>query len=212
MSKIKIVIADDHSLMRQGLEQLLSLNASFQVIGLAVNGQDALHQCVTLMPDVLLLDINMPLLNGIQTLRRIKDMGLKTKVIMLTIHDDKEYLMETLNIGAQGYMLKDADSDSLSTAIKVVHQGGTYIQPTLANYLVADFKANNHVQQQVLTRRELEVISLIAEGLNNKEIADTLYISEKTVKNHVSNIFKKIDVSDRTQAAIYAFKQNIKKI
>ncbi len=217
MKEIKILIADDHSLMRQGLKQILEIEDGIEVIGLAVDGDDAIQKSLKLKPDVVLMDINMPKVNGIQALRRIKDMGLAIKIIMLTIHDDREYLFETINIGAEGYVLKDAESSSLIKAIKDVYSGESYIHPSLASEFVREYKKrgesiNDDGGKDKLTRREYEVISLIAEGLNNKEIADNLYISEKTVKNHVSNIFKKIDVSDRTQAAIYAFKHNIKKI
>jgi len=213
--KIRVLIADDHSLMRQGLKKLLELEKDLEIIGVAVDGEDALKKSIDLKPDVLLLDINMPNMNGIQTLRRIKDMGLATKVIMLTIHDDREYLFETVNIGAEGYVLKDADTDSLVKAIKDVYNGGTYIHPTLASEFVKEYQRRDKSDEDnsvKLTKREYEVISLIAEGLNNREIAEQLFISEKTVKNHVSNIFKKINVNDRTQAAIYAFKHNFKKL
>lgn len=215
---IKVLIADDHSLMRQGLKKILEMENDIDVIGLAEDGEIAIQRCIDLKPDIVLLDINMPNMNGIQALRRIKDMGLSARVIMLTIHDDREYLLETVNIGAEGYVLKDADSASLIKAIRSVNEGNTYIHPTLADELVKRYKSKDGQSPKIIngkdkmTRREYEVITLIAEGLNNKEIAEKLYISEKTVKNHVSNIFKKINVSDRTQAAIYAFKHNIKKI
>lgn len=215
--KIKVVIADDHSLMRQGLKQILEIEEDIEVISLAVDGEDAIAKCIELKPDVVLMDINMPNINGIQALRRIKDMGLDTKVIILTIHDDREYLFETVNIGAEGYVLKDAESSNLIKAIRDVYGGESYIHPSLASEFVKEYKKRGNVSlkdmsRDRLTRREYEVLTLIAEGQNNKEIAESLFISEKTVKNHVSNIFKKINVNDRTQAAIYAFKHNIKKI
>ncbi|WP_034601784.1 response regulator [Clostridiisalibacter paucivorans] len=215
--KIKVLIADDHSLMRQGLTQLLQLDKAIEVIGEASDGEEAVKKSIDLKPDVILLDINMPNMNGIDALRRLKDMGIDSKIIMLTIHDDREYLNETINIGADGYVLKDADSDTLIQAIKEVIRGKSYIQPCLAALLVKKYRKSSGKSIQgskkdLLTRREYEVISLIAEGLNNREIADRLFISEKTVKNHVSNIFKKIDVNDRIQAAIFAYKNNIKKI
>ncbi|KXG77173.1 response regulator [Thermotalea metallivorans] len=216
-SKIKVLIADDHSLMRQGLKQILELEEDMEVIELAVDGEDAIKKSQQLKPHVILMDINMPKMNGIQALRRLKDMGLDSKIIMLTIHEDREYLFETINIGASGYVLKDAESSSLIKAIRDVHSGESYIHPSLAASLVKEFNKKGRLdddefKKERLTRREYEVLGLIAEGKNNKEIADTLFISEKTVKNHVSNIFKKIDVNDRTQAAIYAYKHNIKKI
>lgn len=214
--KISILIADDHSLMRQGLKQILELEECMQVIGQASDGEEAIKKALELKPDIILLDINMPNLNGIEALRRLRDIGVDSKIIMLTIHDDKEYLFETINIGANGYVLKDSDGDSLIKAIKNVYMGESYIQPNLASVFVKDMKNKSSTlkdsKRDNLTRREYEVLTLIAEGLNNREIAERLFISEKTVKNHVSNIFKKINVSDRIQAAIYAYKNNIKKI
>lgn len=215
MKPISVLIADDHALMRQGLKQLLELEQDIKVVQLAENGDDAILKAVDSRPDVILMDINMPVLNGIQALKKIKEMNLNTKVIILTIHDDREYLLETINIGADGYVLKDADSNSLVKAIRNVNNGISYIHPTLANELLKEYKkkdSHSNSHSTVLTKREFDVISLIAKGYNNKEIAEELYISEKTVKNHVSNIFKKINVNDRTQAAIYALKNNITKM
>ncbi len=217
-NKISVLISDDHSLMRQGLEQLLEMEDDIIVVGQAENGLKAIERCRELEPDVMLLDINMPIMNGIEALQAIKNSESKTKVIILTIHNGHEYLLETINIGAEGYMLKDADADSLVNAIRTVNNGSSYIHPTLAEHLVKHYSERNHPtnsqkdENGILTKREYEVISLIADGMSNKEIADNLFISEKTVKNHVSNIFKKIDVNDRTQAAIYAFKNKIKEL
>jgi len=213
--KIKVLIADDHDLVRQGLKQILELEEDIEVIGLAVDGEDTIKQAEKLQPHIILLDINMPRMNGIQALRRLKDIGIDSKVIMLTIHDDREYLLETINMGASGYVLKDAESYSLIQAIRTVYKGESYIHPSLASELVRRFHKKGEEEGSALnklTRREYEVLILIAEGKNNKEIAEDLFISEKTVKNHVSSIFKKIQVNDRTQAAIYAYKHNIKKI
>ncbi|MCT4621285.1 MAG: response regulator transcription factor [Marinisporobacter sp.] len=215
-AKIKVLIADDHALMRQGLKQIIELEDDIEVVALAVDGEDTIKKSQQYKPDVILLDINMPNMNGIQALRRLKDMGTDSKIIMLTIHDDREYLFETINIGASGYVLKDAESASLIKAIRDVSTGHSYIHPSLASELVRQYnkkgKSDDEHKKDKLTRREYEVLGLIAEGKNNREIAEDLFISEKTVKNHVSNIFKKINVSDRTQAAIYAYKHNIKKI
>lgn len=216
-NKISVLIADDHSLMRQGLKRILELDENIKVIAQAENGEEAVEKTVEFNPQVILMDINMPKMNGIEALRRLKDMGLESKVIILTIHDDREYLHETINIGANGYVLKDAEADSLIKAIKDVSKGKSYIQPSIANLLVTEIKGENdksedQLKVEALTRREYEVLTLVAEGMNNREIAERLFISEKTVKNHVSNIFKKISVSDRIQAAIFAFKNNIKKL
>ena len=214
---ITVMIADDHVLMREGLKQLLELGNNIEVIAQSGDGEETIKKAVECKPDVILLDINMPKLNGIEVLRRLKDMGQTSKIIMLTIHDAREYLFETMKIGANGYILKDSDSDSLVKAIKDVYAGKTYLQPSIASMLVDEINSKGEENKDLakiksLTRREYEVLTLLAEGINNKEIADKLYISEKTVKNHVSNIFKKIKVNDRIQAAIFAYKNNIKKI
>jgi two-component system response regulator DegU len=215
---ITVMIADDHILMREGIKQLLELEDDIDVIIQAGDGEEAVEMALEYNPDVILLDINMPKRNGIEVLRKLKDLGVNSKVIMLTIHEDKEYLFETMKIGASGYVLKDSDADSLIKAIRDVNKGNTYIQPSIASLLIDginldDKKVNKDMLKiESLTKREYEVLTLIAEGLNNRDIANKLYISEKTVKNHVSSIFKKIEVNDRIQAAIFAFKNNIKKI
>jgi len=212
------MISDDHALMREGLKQLIELENDIVVVCQSADGKETIDKVLKYKPDVLLLDINMPKLNGIDVLRRIKDLGIDTKIIMLTIHDDKEYILETMKMGADGYVLKDSDADSLIKAIRDVKEGRTYIQPSIAVMLndksdITDNESYNRLKKiESLTNREYEVLNLIAEGLNNKEIADKLFISEKTVKNHVSSIFKKLDVNDRIQAAIFAYKNSIKKI
>lgn len=215
MGRIKILIADDHSLVREGLMKILELEEDFEVVGQASNGLETIERIKELNPDVLLLDINMPVMGGLATLRKINEEKIKIKTVMLTIHEAREYLMETMELGALGYVLKDSDSQSLSKAIRDAYIGESYIQPKLAANLVKEFSVNKSSREKTnneLTKREYEVLSLIAEGLNNKNIAERLFISEKTVKNHVSSIFRKINVNDRTKAAIYAFKNNIRAI
>lgn len=209
---INIVIADDHKMVREGLIQLLEFDSDIRVIGEASDGEECIELLKTVVPDVLLLDINMPKYNGIQVLEKLRDLKSDIKVLILTIHNEIEYLIKAVDIGVKGYVLKDSDSNILKQAIYAVYSGESYIQPSLNPQLKdkvnlrAVRKAN---QSGILTNRELEVLELVAGGLLNKEIAYTLNISEKTVKNHVSNIFKKINVSDRTQAAVYAIKNNI---
>jgi len=210
------MIADDHSLMRKGLQQILELEQDIEVIGEACNGQEAVDKAIDLKPDVILMDINMPVKNGITAIKELKQKGCTSKVVVLTIHDDREYLLESINSGAYGYVMKDAEADNLVEAIRNAYNGEIYIQPGI-DYKIMHCKTDDESsdvhyilpQDSKLTKRELEVLLLIAEGKNNREIADELFISEKTVKNHVSNIFKKIDVSDRTQAAIYVFKNRL---
>lgn len=211
---VKIIIADDHSMIREGLKQLLELDGDIQVIGEAGNGVECLELLKTVTPDVVLLDINMPVMNGLKMLEALRSSKNKTqKILILTIHNEIEYLMKAIDIGVEGYVLKDADSSVLKKAIFKVHAGEKYIDNSmvpLMNERIAQEK--EQTEDEKLTRREIEVLKLLAEGLFNKEIAYKLSISEKTVKNHVSNIFKKIGVFDRTQAAVYAIKNNIVEI
>lgn len=213
--RISVLIADDHALIREGIKQILELEEDIHVVGQANNGEEAFELASKLEPDIILLDINMPKTNGIEALRRFKDMGITSKVIILTIHEDREYILKTLKLGANGYMLKDSSANSLIEGIRRVAKGENYIQSSVADLVSAssdDSMEDKSIEQiNSLTNREYEVLMLIAEGLNNKDIAERLYISEKTVKNHVSNIFKKLELNDRVQAAIFAYKNNIKK-
>jgi DNA-binding NarL/FixJ family response regulator len=215
IKKINVLIADDHAMLRQGIKQILELESDIAVVAQASNGDEAVKLARTYTPDVILMDINMPGTNGLQAIKEIKEEKLTSKIIVLTIHEDREYLFKTLQMGAEGYVLKDAEPSVLIDAIRNVNRGQSFIQPNMTKELVKEFnRVTLHEKERNednnLTSREIEVLELIAEGMINKEIAKQLYISEKTVKNHVSNIFKKLDVSDRTQAAIYAFKHNIK--
>jgi two-component system response regulator DegU len=214
-NRISVLIADDHTMLRQGLKQILELEDDIEVVAQASNGSEAIQLAKEHRPDVILMDINMPGINGLQAIKQIKDERLTSRIIVLTIHEDREYLFKTLQMGAEGYVLKDAEPKVLVDAIRNVHSGRSYIQPNMTMELVREFsRVTMHERDKDcdsnLTAREMEVLKLIAEGMINKEIAKALYISEKTVKNHVSNIFRKLNVSDRTQAAIYAFKHNLK--
>lgn len=214
--KIKVMIADDHALIREGIKQILELEDDISVVGQAGDGEDAFDMATELNPDIILLDINMPKLNGIEALRRFKDMGIRSKVIILTIHEDKEYILKTLKLGANGYILKDSNANSLVKGIRTVARGEKYIQQSVADLVneSSDSDDCNIIINQInsLTKREYEVLILIAEGLNNRDIAERLFISEKTVKNHVSNILRKLSLNDRVQVAIFAYKNNIKKL
>lgn len=213
---INVMIVDDHALMREGIARILELEENISVEDTASDGNEAISKFKKGSFDVILLDINMPNMNGIETLRKLRDMDSSVKIIMLTVYDAREYLIETLNLGANGYMLKDADSASLVSAIVNVYNGGTYIHPSLAGELLKEINKKKDKSSmkngiESLTKREYEVLLLIAEGLSNKDISEKLIISEKTVKNHVSSILRKLDLTDRTQAAIYAYRHNVKK-
>lgn len=212
MEQIKIVIADDHSMIREALKQLLELEGDIKVVGQARNGEECLKLLDSVKTDVILLDINMPVMNGLKMLEVLRkdDSKKKNKVLILTIHNEIEYLMRAIEIGVEGYVLKDADSAVLRRAIISIASGEEYIDPSMIHDLREKMaQSQERKEDDTLTQREIEVLKLVAEGLFNKEIAYKLDISEKTVKNHVSNIFKKIGVFDRTQAAVYAIKNNI---
>jgi len=215
LKKIKVMIVDDHSLIREGLRRLLELEKDIDVTGQASNGREAVEIALTLKPDVVLMDINMPLKNGLEAIKELRAINCPSKIVVITIHGHQEYLLEAIRLGAAGYVMKDAEVDEILEAIRTVHNGKTYIQPSLTNIVLKENDGTafatykNRAKDDNLTRREIQVLLLIADGKNNREIADNLYISEKTVKNHVSNLFKKIDVSDRTQAAVYAYKNKI---
>jgi len=212
MGCINIIIADDHRMIREGLKQLLELDGDIKVIGEAGDGVSCIDIIKEKNPDVVLLDINMPYMNGLQVLEKLKEIKCKSKILILTIHNEIEYLMKAVDIGVDGYVLKDSESDLLRKAIFAVYNGENYIQAELIPLLKEKMESKGCTVENILTKREMEVLKLITEGLFNKEIAYHLSISEKTVKNHVSNIFKKISVSDRTQAAVYAIRNNIVEI
>lgn len=210
--KIEIIIADDHMMIREGLKQLLELDGTMKVIAEANDGEECLNLLnKKIHPDILLLDINMPKKNGIEVLEYIKQNKIQVKVLILTVHNEVEYLLKAVDIGIDGYLLKDSSYDELKEAIDVVISGNTYIQPSLLpalNESMEDYALDKE-KIECLTKRELDVLRLISEGCSNKKISDELTISERTVKNHISHIFRKIDVEDRTQAAVFAIRNKI---
>lgn len=211
---INVMIADDHSMVREGIKALLELDGDIKVIEEAVDGNDCLDKLKKTKPDVLLLDINMPNLNGIEVLKNIRSHKMNVKVLVLTVHNEVEYLMKAIDIGVEGYILKDSESSELKNAIYEICKGESYIQPNLIPLLNAKKieKSEDSDKIHELTKRELEVLTLLAVGMYNKEIAEKLDISERTVKNHISNLFKKIGVTDRTQAAVFAIRNNLIRI
>ena len=217
---IKIVIADDHALLRQGIRNVLELEEDFQVIGEAGDGEEAVERAATLKPDILLLDINMPKMNGLEVIRQMIDQHTKVRIIVLTMHDDENYVIEVIKAGAVGYLLKDIEPGMLVKAIRTVYEGESFIYPTLAKKLFGEIN-RQHVKNleaaRVLARtkderlsyRELEVLEMVCKGKSNQDVAKILFLSEKTVKNHLTNIFRKISVTDRTQAVLYAIKNKL---
>lgn len=208
---VKVMIADDHSMIREGLKQLLELEGDFEVIAEACDGVECLDKLGTVKPDILLLDINMPKMNGLDVLQKMKEKKMNVKVLVLTVHNEVEYLLKAVDIGVNGYLLKDSESAELKKAILAVIEGENYIQPSLIPVLNSKMIDRNtdNTKIEKLTKRELDVLKLLAFGMYNKEVAEKLDISERTVKNHVSNIFKKIGVTDRTQAAVFAIRNNL---
>ena len=208
---VNVMITDDHSMIREGLKQLLELEGDFKVIAEAADGVECISKLEEITPDVLLLDINMPNMNGLEVLQKMKEKRIKVKVLVLTIHSEVEYLLKAVDIGVNGYLLKDSESAELKKAINSVVNGENYIQPSLIPVLNAKMidRDKDTVKIESLTKRELEVLKNLSYGMYNKEIAEKLDISERTVKNHISNIFKKIEVTDRTQAAVFAIRNNL---
>lgn len=208
------MLADDHVLIREGIRQLLEFDGTIEVIEEVNDGDECLEKLSNVMPDLLLLDINMPNKNGVEVLAEIRKKNLPIKVLMLTVHNEVDYLIKAIDIGVDGYIVKDSGSSELKKAINSIMSGENYIQPNLIPALNKRLVARDSDKDKIdlLTSREMEVLIQVANGMFNKEIANSLGISERTVKNHVSNIFKKIDVNDRTQAAVFAIKNDIIKL
>lgn len=211
---VKVILADDHSMIREGIKQLLEITGEIQVIGEAADGIECLNLLKKIKADVLLLDINMPKMNGLQVLEKINKGQTDIKVLMLTVHNEVDYLIKAIDIGIDGYLLKDSGSAELKKAIFSIYNGEKYIQPELTPLLNQKLveKESDLDKLHSLTKRELQILKLIAEGLFNKEIGDRLNISERTVKNHVFNLFKKIGAADRTQAAVFAIRNSVVEI
>ncbi len=212
-----MLIVDDHALVREGLTKILSTEEVIKVVGEAENGAQAVEQAFRMQPDVILMDINMPVTNGIEATRAIKNEKPEIGIIALTIHDQEEYLLELIKAGVSGYILKDISPSVLIQTILGVARGESFITPSMTAKMFNEYarlSAQNQLgtSSERLTRREFDVLRLVAHGENNRAIAKKLFISEKTVKNHLTNIFQKLGVEDRTQAAIHAVKNRLVKI
>lgn len=211
---IRVLLADDHDLFRQGVRRLLEATEDVEVIGEAPSGQDTVRMVEDLAPDVVLLDITMPGLSGIDAARIIKATSPRTSLIMLTVHGEEEFLFEAIKAGAMGYLLKDCTAEELLRAIRVVYDGEGLLAPTMAAKVMHEFARTRERRELAavthpLTQREVEILQHVASGLANKEIALRLRISERTVKNHLSNIMEKLHVNSRTQAAVYALRSGL---
>lgn len=213
--KIKVMIVDDQRLMREGLKTILDLEWELSVVSLAENGRDALEKINMEQPDVVLMDIRMPVMDGVECTGILKQRFPSIKVLILTTFDDDEYIIEALKNGAEGYLLKDLSSEKLVSSIKDVCSGNAIMQPEIAAKLVSHITGTRNVQQaggspdnkrvlDDLTDREKEVLRLVGKGLSNKEIMKALYISEGTVKNYISSIYDKLGVNERSKAVLFA--------
>ncbi len=223
---VRVLVVDDQRLMRDGIASLLDIQDGIKVVGTAANGQEALEQALTLQPDVILMDVRMPIMDGVAATTQVRRQLPSCQVLMLTTFDDEEYVIEALRAGATGYLLKDIPAYNLAQAVKAAHQGIYQLDPAVAGKVFNSLAAASSQQSRShipsskdhtatpvkptdLTEREIEVLRLIAHGATNREIAEALVISEGTVKNHISNILSRLGLRDRTQAAIYARENNL---
>jgi len=210
---MKVIVCDDQAIVRDGLELLLKLEPDFEVVGLAQDGAEAVELAAKTEPDLVLMDLKMPCTNGVEATRRILAQRPQTKVLVLTTFDDDEWVVDAIRAGASGYLLKDTPRDKVVEAMRGTVAGKAFVDPTVAGKLLSQV-ASQQEQPSVLitdklTGREVEVLRLIARGLPNGDIAEELHLSEGTVRNHVSSIFSKLDVGDRTQAAILAIRHGL---
>jgi two-component system, NarL family, response regulator LiaR len=208
--KITVLITDDHSVVRQGVRVFLETQPEIEVLGEADSGQQAIEMCLELAPDVVLLDLLMPKMNGVEATRQIKQVSPRSNIVILTSYHDDEFIVPAIKAGALSYLLKDVSPTELIAAVKKASLGEAVLHPQVAQKLMKGLRENGENQiVEELSKREIEVLQLVAEGLTNLEIAERLFISDKTVKSHVSNILGKLHLADRTQAAVYAWRNKV---
>jgi len=217
MAKIRVFLTDDHTLFRQGIKTLISTEPDMEVVGEASNGSDAILKAAELRPDVILMDIGMAGLSSFEATRQVRKNRPETKVLFLTMYDDEDYLVECMEVGAGGYVLKDSPAQQLISAIRDVHRGGSFLSPRMLAQLVDDFrtriKSNHRLPRfATLTTREKEVLKLLAEGNSVKEIASSLNLSVKTVEAHKFNLMRKLDIHNKAQLVQYAIQKKIIKV
>lgn len=217
--KVRILVADDHALIREGLRKILELEDDLVVVGESQDGPTTLAKARELRPDVITLDVSMPGMSGLEVAARLREELPEVKVVILTVHDGSDYLLDAVRAGGQAYLLKDSEPALLIEAIRTVHGGGTYFPRELVGHLVEGYRKATHEPAaagetpaaglQSLTDREKEILRLIGQGASNRDIAERLFISEKTVKNHVSSLLHKLELEGRTQAAIFALRHRL---
>ena len=210
-AKIRVMISDDHTVVREGLSAMLSREKDIEVVGEAVNGNEAIEKARDLKPDIVLMDLRMPEVDGVEAMRRIRTENPDIKFIVLTTYDNDEYIFQGIEAGARAYLLKDSPREEMFKAIRVVSEGGSLIEPAVAGKVLDRFAQLSRQAQvpESLSEREVEVLSLIAKGTSNKIIATSLNIGESTVKTHIQSIFNKLGVNDRTEAVTEAVKKGI---
>jgi DNA-binding NarL/FixJ family response regulator len=217
--RIRVVIADDHALFRRGLEMVLAVEPDIEIVGEASDGAEVVDLAVEHAPDLVLMDVRMPVRNGIEATKAIKEAVPHTRVLMLTISDEEEDLYDAIKAGASGYLLKEISIDEVASAIRSVHAGQSLLSPSMATKLLNEFAAMARKDAQReqapaprLTEREMQVLGHVAKGLNNRDIAQQLFISENTVKNHVRNILEKLHLHSRMEAVVYAVREKLLEI
>ena len=216
---IRVLIADDHALFRRGLEMVLQDEDGIELVGQASDGAEAVEIAAEAVPDVVLMDIRMPKTTGIEAARQMKEVAPSAKIVILTISDEEEDLFEAIRAGASGYLLKDIPLDEVADAVRAVHDGQSLINPSMAGKLLTEFatlarrdaeeEPAKHAPAPKLTEREMEVLRLVARGMNNRDIAKELFISENTVKNHVRNILEKLQIHSRMEAVMIAVREKL---
>ena len=214
MEPIRVLLADDHTLFRKGVRTLLEHTQDIEVVGEAATGQEVVTRAQELVPDVILMDIKMPVISGIEATRQILQENPHIGVILVTMFDDPESVFSGMRAGARGYVLKEAEPEELRRAVEAAYRGEVILCPIIARKVLEHFGRDHKRRQpglpyEDLTQRELQVLQLAAEGLSNKQIAAKLVVSEKTVKNHIANLFSKLQVNDRTQAVLYALRKGL---
>jgi two-component system response regulator NreC len=213
MEKIRVLLVDDHAILREGIKALLGKQGNIEVVAEAGDGREAIPKAIQLRPDVVVLDISMPLMDGLEATRQIKMEAPDVKILVLTMHDDEEYFLQLLRAGASGYVTKRAVGKELVSAIEAVYQGESFFCPSMAKSLLVNYlklaEGGEHIQQDRLTPREREIVKLIAEGYTNQQIADLLHRSVKTIESHRANILRKLGIHDTIELVKYAVRRKL---